>query len=67
MAYIDTINTYIMPVGVAYEDVACDVGEKVVGPFSSSTWICQGLSSVAATMVLVCGISSGGIGQTSLA
>lgn len=52
MAYIDAIDTYTMPVGVASDDNAYSAGINLVGPLSLSISGCEGLSSVAAVVVV---------------
>lgn len=53
MAYIDAVDTKTMPAGVACEVIACSAGTEVVGPLFSFALGCEGLSSIATTVVVV--------------
>lgn len=55
-----------MPAGVAYKVVAHGTGIVVVGPLSSSTSSCGGLSSVAAAMAVVVYEPSGGSARENI-
>lgn len=51
-----------MLAGIVYDEVACGAGVVVVGPLSTSISAYGGLSSVVATVVVVCGTSGGVFG-----